>query len=251
MADVGERAEVCRAAEAVIERLGGFDTCVNCAGVGIYTKLMDVSDEDHRKVFQTNYWSVVYGSTEAEHRLQDRGGAIIDLGSVASDVPSPRLSTYAASKHAVKGFTNSLRTEILNDHLPISVTLIKPSGVDTPFTDHALNTMNAAAALPPPIYAPELVAEAILEAAEHPRRSIVVGGAGKLQSVIGSLLPTLTDRIVARVFTAIAVDRSRPPQEGDGVYQPGPGGQVVDLSRNGLESGARTMRCADTRQPLS
>jgi NAD(P)-dependent dehydrogenase (short-subunit alcohol dehydrogenase family) len=93
------------------ERFGGFDTWVNDAGVGVYAKLEEISEEDHRRIFETNYWGLVYGSLAAVRVLKERGGALINMGSIASEMPTPLLSAYAASKHAVKGFTDSLRLD--------------------------------------------------------------------------------------------------------------------------------------------
>lgn len=138
-ADVGVREEVREAVRTIVDRYGGFDTWVNDAGIGIYGRLEEVSDEDHAKVFQTNYWGVVYGSTEALKHLRVRGGSLINIGSISGDVPAPVLSAYTATKHAVKGFTNSLRLELIHDKVPVSVTLIKPSGMHTPFGQHAPN----------------------------------------------------------------------------------------------------------------
>src|SRR5690606_10484004 len=110
-------------------------TWVNDAGVSIYARLEDTPDEDHQRMFQTNYWGVVFGSLEALKHLKRNGGALINIGSVTSDVPTPLLSAYTASKHAVKGFTDSLRLELLHEDAPVSVTLIKPSGIHTPFSE--------------------------------------------------------------------------------------------------------------------
>jgi NAD(P)-dependent dehydrogenase (short-subunit alcohol dehydrogenase family) len=128
VAEVGERDQVRKAVQTIIDRHGGFDTWYNCAGVGVYAKLEDVSDADHERVFKTNYWGVVYGSLEALKHLKDKGGAIINQGSIVSDMPAPVLGTYTATKHAVKGFTDSLRQELIEEGAPVSVSLIKPSG---------------------------------------------------------------------------------------------------------------------------
>ena len=115
-------------------------------------------------------------ATEALPHLKARGGALIVTGSIASDMPSPVLSAYTASKHAVKGYVDSLRLELMHEKAPVSVSLIQPSGINTPFVDKALNQMNARAMIPPPIYSPDLVAEAILHAAQTPTRDMIVGG---------------------------------------------------------------------------
>jgi hypothetical protein len=131
-----------------------------------------------QRLFQTNYWGVVHGSLEAVKHMKTRGGgAIINLGSELSDHAVPLQGIYAASKHAVKAFTDSLRMELEKESAPIAVTLIKPAAIDTMFVAHAKNYMDKEPSLPPPVYAPELVAKAILYAAQHPKRDVFVGGA--------------------------------------------------------------------------
>lgn len=218
VADVGEREQVRRAVETVIERHGGFDSWVNNAGVGAYAKIEELSDKDHERMFQTNYWGVVYGSTEALKHLRERGGALINTGSISSEMPAPILSAYTASKFAVKGFTDSLRLELMHDKAPVSVTLIQPSGIHTPFGDHAKNYMDAASKVPPPVYAPEVVAQAICHAAEHPTRDLIVGGAGRIMTSASRLFPRLTDKLYSKLFFITAKDKSRPPRDGKGGF---------------------------------
>ncbi|MXO84432.1 SDR family NAD(P)-dependent oxidoreductase [Altererythrobacter aurantiacus] len=220
--DVSVEAEVQRLADQTIERFGGFDTWVNNAGIGVYSQVLDLDIDDHRKVFETNYWGVVYGSTIAARHLKDKpgGGALINIGSINSDIPSPILASYNASKHAVKGFTDSFRIELQMNEQPVSVTLIQPSAIGTPFPQHARNTTGYEARLPKPIYAPEVVARAILDAAEHQRRDVVVGGAGKFQILGAGVLPRVFDKIATTMADKL-VDRSQPIQDREGnLYDP-------------------------------
>jgi short-subunit dehydrogenase len=200
VADVGDPQQVKDIADLAIRKFGGFDTWVNNAGVSIYGKIEEVSIEDHRKLFDTNYWGVVYGSLAAARHLKGRGGALINVGSALSDRAMPIQGTYCASKHAVKGFTDALRMELEHDGAPISVTLIKPSSIDTPYRQHAKNYMREEPKNPPPVYAPEPVAEAILYAAEHPVRDIYVGAAGRGLSVGAFVAPRLTDKAMEWMF---------------------------------------------------
>jgi short-subunit dehydrogenase len=194
-ADVGERAEMARVAQAAQERFGHIDTWINNAGISIFGRLEEVPLEDQQRLFQTNFWGVVHGSLEAVNAMRRHsGGAVINLGSEVSDRAVPLQGMYSASKHAVKGFTDALRVELEQQRVPVSVTLIKPAAIDTMFTVHAKNFMEVEPALPPPIYAPELVAKAILYAAEHPKRDVFVGGAAKMMSLAGFHMPRLLDR---------------------------------------------------------
>ena len=226
--DVGRREDVRRIVEATVNRHGGFDTWVNNAGVGAYAPLEEMSDEDHERLFQTNYWGVVYGSTEALKHLKVRGGALINIGSIASDMPAPLLSAYAASKHAVKGFTNSLRLELEHEDAPVSVTLVKPSGIDTPFGRHAMNYMDRASKVPPPTYHPDEVAKVVLRAAEVPTREITVGGAGAIQTSFFAVLPAIADKVIEKMFYATARDPDEPPRNlSGGFHRPGDGGEQL------------------------
>ncbi len=224
-ADVGVREQVRKVVETVVARHGGFDTWVNDAGVGAYAKVEEISDEDHERLFQTNYWGVVYGSTEALKHLKGRGGALINIGSIASDMPTPLLSTYSASKHAVKGFTNSLRLELMHEDAPVSLTLIKPSGMDTPFSEHALNYMDEASKVPPPVYNPDVVAQAVLRAAQVPTREVTVGGAGAVQTSFFHVLPKIAGKVIELMFYATARDPNKQRSNAGGFHEPGEGGR--------------------------
>jgi short-subunit dehydrogenase len=199
-------------AETALREFGGFDTWVNNAGVSIYGKVEDTPLEDQRRLFETNYWGVVIGSRIAATHLRRHGGALINLGSVLSDRAVPLQAAYCASKHAVKGFTDALRMELEEEGAPISVTLIKPSAVDTPYFQHAKNYMDVQPKPPAPVYAPEVVANAILRAAEHPIRDITIGGGGRVLSALGTALPRLTDFYMERAM--FDAQRSDTPAEG-------------------------------------
>lgn len=194
VADVGRESDVHNVAQMAQERFGGFDTWINNAGVGIFGALLDGTTEDYRKLFDTNFWGLVYGSLTAARGLKHRGGALINIGSALSDRAIPLQGMYSTSKHAVKGFTEALRVELEADNAPVSVTLIKPASIDTPYPHHAKNYMDEEPTLPPPVYAPEVVAEAILHCAETPERDVIVGGGGKLISAAGRYAPRLTDK---------------------------------------------------------
>lgn len=192
--DVSKHDEIDHLAQQAIAHFGGFDTWVNNAGLGLWGRLEEVSDEDHRQLFDINFWGIVYGSVTALRTLKQRGGALINLGSVASDFAFPMQSMYSVTKHAILGYTDALRRELIDEEAPVSVTLIQPASIGTPFHEHAKNYTGRAKKLPPPVYAPEDVARAILYAAEHPKRSIHVGGAGKIMGIAEKLIPALNDK---------------------------------------------------------
>jgi short-subunit dehydrogenase len=219
-ADVGLEEDVKKIESEALNRFGNFDTWVNNAGVSIYGKLEDVPLEDQRQLFETNFWGVVHGSLVAARNLRIYGGALINVGSTLSDRAIPLQGIYCASKHAVKGFTDALRMELEADDAPISVTLVKPAAIDTPYKEHARNYLDIEPENPPPVYAPETVAEAILYCAENPVRDVFVGGAAKALSLGGEIAPRTFDKVMES--TMMGQTRSGEPAHGrplEGLYQ--------------------------------
>jgi NAD(P)-dependent dehydrogenase (short-subunit alcohol dehydrogenase family) len=223
--DVSKRDDVERLAQSAIEHFGGFDTWVNNAGQGLWGRLEEVTDEDHRRLFDINFWGVVYGSTTALRHLKKQGGALINLGSVASDFAFPIQGMYSTTKHAIKGFTDALRRELNDEGAPVSVTLIQPAAIGTPFALHAKNYTENEANLPPPIYAPEDVARTILLAAEQPRRALHIGGAGKLMGIFSRLTPGLVDRTSSFMIKSQLKPEPKRNRQ-DSLWQAGQDGQV-------------------------
>ena len=198
--DVGDMVDHQNLMDAALARFGHVDTWVNNAGVSVFGRLEDVPIDDQRQLFETNFWGVVYGSLVAARHLKKSGGALINLGSELSDVAVPLQGAYSASKHAVKGYTDALRMELLQENAPVSVTLIKPASINTAFVDNAPNYMAYRAQLPAPLYDPSVVAKAILFAAANPRRDIYVGSASKVTSSLAHRAPALLDKIMASVM---------------------------------------------------
>jgi short-subunit dehydrogenase len=224
VADVGSREDVHSVAQAAIERFGGFDTWVNNAGVSIYGRLEEVPVEDFRKLFDTNFWGVVHGSLAAVAHLKHRGGALINLGSEVSDAAIPLQGMYSASKQAVKGFTDALRIELEEAGAAVSVTLIRPTAIDTMFVEHAKNYMEVEPQLPPPLYVPDVVAEAILEAAEHPHRDIYVGANAKVSSLMAKFLPRGSDYYMRKkLFASQRTNRPARTHDSSALDAPGVG----------------------------
>jgi len=246
-ADVGILDDVQEAGRRAVEHFGRIDTWVNNAGVAIYAKLIDTPMDEHEMLFRTNYFGAVHGALTAIPLLRDQGGAIITVGSIACDIPSPVMGAYSASKHAVKGFIHSLRIEVMADDLPISITLIKPSGIDTPIAQHAANHVEGEALIPPPVYDPLLVATAILDAAEHPHRDVTVGGAGKLQTLLVEHFPQGLDYL-GRLFEGVLSDKSKSKTQLDNLAHPVGNGEPRSPDQRGRSFSVFT---AAARHPLS
>ncbi|HET9024046.1 MAG TPA: SDR family oxidoreductase [Burkholderiaceae bacterium] len=220
VADVGDDAQVRAIAQAAVLRFGGFDTWINNAGVSIYGRTEDIPLADQRRLFDTNFWGVVNGSLVAVEHLKQRGGALINIGSELSDVAAPLQGIYSASKHAVKGFTDALRLELEHAGAPVSVTLVKPAALDTPYLPHARNYLEVEPRLAPPVYAPEVAASAILYAAQRPRRDVYVGGAAKFASASSRFAPRTTDWLLRKtMFWMQRTDRPARNEGGDGLYE--------------------------------
>src|SRR6185369_13201757 len=162
----------------------------------IYGRIMDVPMDDFRRLFETNFFGLMNGSRIAAEHMRERGGALINIGSEVSDSPVPVQGVYSASKHAVKGFTDSFRMELEADGYPISVSLVKPTATHTPFPENARNYLSYEPHLPPPVYAPDLVAEAILYCAEVPTREFFVGEMAKLHSSMATWTPRLGSKVM-------------------------------------------------------
>src|SRR5690606_10142938 len=216
--DVADEQALRQAAQTAIDRFGRIDTWVNNAGISIYGRLQQVSEEDHRRLFETNFWGVVRGSLVAAEHM-GHGGAIINVGSTLSDRAIPIQGMYSASKAAVKGFTEAFRMELADAGVPISVTLIKPAGIDTPYRAHAKNYMAEEPLVPPPVYAPQTVARAILHCAQHPTRDLFVGSGGKMLGGLGGMLGGLMDKVM-QAFMFKAQKGDRPARYDDALYGP-------------------------------
>jgi short-subunit dehydrogenase len=249
VADVADFDALHAAATQAVARFGGIDTWVNNAGVTIYGTIADVPLADARRLFETNYWGVVHGSLVAVPHLRARGGALINVGSVLSDTTLPLQGHYAASKHAVKGFTDALRIELAKEGAPISVTLIKPATIATPYTEHAQNHMGVEPKHQPPVYAPDVVAHAILASATTPHRDVKVGGAAKLLTTMETFAPRVADRF-KQVAAFGGQQRDEPPRDDDTLYAPrtGDGRERGDYPGRVMERSAYT---AATLHPVA
>ncbi|KKB44867.1 Short-chain dehydrogenase/reductase SDR [Bacillus thermotolerans] len=195
-ADVGREDEVNRIAETAIQTFGRLDTWVNNAGSFIFGQAMEVGSEDAHLLFTTNFWGVVHGTKAAVQHFKERGmpGAVINVVSILGDKGTILQSAYATAKFAVHGWTESIRMELEKEKAPVSITLIRPSRVDTPWNEHGRSYLKKQPAHRGRVYPPEAVAEAILYSAEHPKRDIFAGSQSRSVQLIGSLFPRLMDK---------------------------------------------------------
>jgi short-subunit dehydrogenase len=221
-ADVGDQLAMERVAEQAIVEFNRIDTWVNNAGVSIYGKIEEVPLDDAHRLFETNYWGVVHGTLAAVPHLKINGGALINVGSELSETAIPLQGHYAASKAAVKGFTDTIRMELRDEGAPVVVTLIQPAAIDTPYPEHAMNYLGVEPKHLPPVYAPEIVADAIIACAQSPHRNLRVGGAAKMFTAMEKIAPSLGDKFKEKTaFDGSRTDEA--PRDDDTLYNPRPG----------------------------
>jgi short-subunit dehydrogenase len=220
--DVADSAQVLRLAEEAVNRFGRIDTWVNDAAVSEYGTVEEISLEEIERIVQVNLLGTIYGVRAAlPHLKRAGGGAIINVGSVLSDRAVPLQSTYCATKHAVKGFTEAIRMELEHERVGIHLTLIKPAVINTPYYNHARTRMGVEPRAMFPVYEPSLVAEAIIYAAAHPVRDIVVGDGGKVLTVLQRISPSLLDRLMLLGGAAFKLQQTdEPPRPGDNLFTP-------------------------------
>ena len=201
--DVSKFADVENLKEQAIEKFGRIDTWVNNAGTSIFGPILSVPFEDEKELFETNFWGIRHGCHVAVEAMDNRGGVIINLGSETSEYAAPYQGIYSATKHAVKAYTDALRIELEYERLPISVCLIRPTAINTPFADHAVNYIpDGEPSLPSPTYHPDVVARAILHCAEFPQRDVYVGASSRLFAVLEPIAPRTLDHLGRKMIDA-------------------------------------------------
>jgi short-subunit dehydrogenase len=180
-ADVSDLRAVELVRDTAVARFGGFDTWINNAGLSLYGDLAGLDVIEARRLFDVNFWGVVHGTSVALAYLRERegGGAIVNVGSALAPKDVPFEGMFTASKAAVQAYTESMRAECERDGIPVSVSLVRPANVDTPFMEHARNHLGSQPPVRGPVYSPNLVAEVLLHCAEHGRRDVKVGRTGR------------------------------------------------------------------------
>ena len=213
--------EVQTLAQRAVESFGRIDSWINNAAVSAYAPFVDQSLDDVRRIMDVNFMGQVYGAKVALPHLERSHGALVCVGSTLSDRGVPLQGIYCASKHALKGWLDSLRVELLQARSHVRVTLVKPSSINTPLFNKAKTQMGVAPQPIPPIYEPELAVEAILRAVEGDVRDAFVGGAGKLLSVAERISPKLVDlQQWAQGFASQQTDWPKSASAASNLHQP-------------------------------
>lgn len=214
VADVSNFEQVKAIADKTVEQYGRLDTWVHNAAVELDASFEQTTPEEFKRLIDVNLMGQVYGAMVALPHLKREGrGALIHVSSVEAKRSLPLQSAYAAAKHGIDGFLESLRVELQHQKLPISVTNVMPASINTPLFDKARTKLGVKPQGVPPIYQPSLVADAILDVAEHPKRDVVVGDAGKMILLAQRISPSLVDAYMVR--TAFEGQRTNEPKSQD------------------------------------
>ena len=220
--DVADAAAVEAAAVAAEERLGPIDVWVNNAMTSVFAPFTEVDPDEIRRVTEVNYLGFVYGTKAALDRMVPRDrGVIIQVGSALAYRGIPLQSAYCGSKHAVKGFTESVRTELLHDKSGVRITMVQMPALNTPQFDWVLSRLSKKPQPVPPIYQPEVAARAILWTSEHKRSEVWVGGSTVLTILGNFAIPRLLDRYLGRTgFDSQQTKAPADPQRPANLWEP-------------------------------
>jgi len=199
-ADVAYPDQVEAAAERIEQRLGPIDVWVNNAMTSVFSPVKEMTALEFRRVTEVTYLGVVHGTMAALKRMLPRDrGTIVQVGSALAKRSVPLQSAYCAAKHAVEGFTESLRCELLHDKSRVHVTLVHLPAMNTPQFDWVKSRLPRRPQPVPPIYQPEVAAEAIVWAAHHGGKKELYVGAATVKAIVGNKVAApLIDRYLAR-----------------------------------------------------
>jgi len=228
--DVADPEIVERLAETTEQRLGQIDVWVNNAMVTLLSPAAEMRHDEFRRVIEVNYLGTVHGTLAALARMRERDeGTIVQVGSALAYRSIPLQSAYCASKAAIRAFTDSLRSELMHDGSRVNLTMVQLPAVNTPQFEVMRNRMPRKPQPVPPIFASETVADAILYAAEHPAREMVVGGSA-LKAMLGQkIAPGLLDWYLARTaYSSQQRPETEEPERPDNLFAPLPGDRGAD-----------------------
>jgi NAD(P)-dependent dehydrogenase (short-subunit alcohol dehydrogenase family) len=235
--DMTDHEAVEAAADRIEAELGPIDVWVNVAFTSVFSRFTEIAPEEFRRVTDVNYHGFVNGTRAALRVMGTRDrGAIVQVGSTLAYRGIPLQSAYCGSKHAIQGFHDSLRSELLHDRSGIKVTMLQMPAVNTPQFSWVLSRMPHHAQPVPPIYQPEVAARAVVYAADHPgRREYWVGATTTATLIANAVVPGLLDRYLARTgFSAQQTGEPRDPDQPVNLWEPadGPGGR--DFGAHGV-----------------
>jgi len=248
--DVADPDQVEAAADLIERELGPIDVWVNDAMTSVFAPFTEIEPEEFRRVTEVTYLGYVYGTRAALARMRPRNrGTIVQVGSALAYRGIPLQSAYCGAKHAIQGFTESLRAELYHDRADIWVTMVQMPALNTPQFDLVLSKLPHRAQPVPPIYQPEVAAQAVVWAATHRRRQLWVGGSTWATLVANMLVPGLLDRYLGRTgYRSQQTDRPRDPDRPANLWAPVPGdhgahGRFDDRAhRRSLQLAATTHR---------
>jgi NAD(P)-dependent dehydrogenase (short-subunit alcohol dehydrogenase family) len=236
--DVADWKQVERAAERAEKELGPISVWVNDAMVSVFARFTDVDPDEFNRVTDVTYLGVINGTREALRRMVPRNrGVIIQVGSALAYRGIPLQSAYCGAKHAIQGFTESVRSELYHDGSMVRISMVQLPAVNTPQFDWSRNKMPRRPQPVPPIYQPEVAADAIVWTADHPRRHVYVGGTTTATIFANKFVPGLLDRYLGwRGFDSQQVDEPNDADRRDNLFSPVPGpfgahGRFDDRSR--------------------
>lgn len=221
--DVADPDAVSRAATTVEEEFGPIDVWVNDAFSSVFAPFREISPEEFRRTTEVCYLGYVYGThTALEHMRRRDRGAIVQVGSALAYRGIPLQSAYCGAKHAIQGFTESLRCELLHDKSHVHITMVQLPAVNTPQFSWVRSRLARRPQPVPPIYQPELAARAVLHAADHPRRrEYWVGTSTAATLLANAVAPGLLDRYLARTaYRSQQTDQPRPASQPDNLWEP-------------------------------
>jgi NAD(P)-dependent dehydrogenase (short-subunit alcohol dehydrogenase family) len=214
IADVSDFQQVKAIADQTVAEYGQLDTWVHAAATGMIAPFEKITPEEFARVVDVTLMGQVYGAMAALPYLKQTGrGALIHISSMEGRRSLPLQSPYSTAKHGLEGFLDALRVELQHEKWPISVTSILPATINTPFYNKVGTKLGVKPTGIPPYYQPDLVADAILYAAEHPTRDFVVGDAGKVLDLLQRISPPLADSILLAI--AFQGQRTNEPKSED------------------------------------
>ncbi len=223
--DVADADGVERAAQEVEDRLGPIDVWVNNAMASVFSPIKEMTPEEFRRVTEVTYLGYVYGTLAALKRMLPRDrGVIIQVGSALAYRGIPLQAAYCGAKHAVQGFVDSLRCELLHDASGVRVTMVQMPALNTPQFGWVKSRLPRRAQPVPPIFQPEVAAQAIVWAADNDRREVYVGMPTVVAIVGNKIAPGVADRYLARTgYDAQQTDEPADPNQPNNLWQPVPG----------------------------